>query len=57
MQVSQAIRPLLNKLDAFEAKSESELESVSAKIDSLRWFTVAAASALGIAVLAVKLCG
>ena len=56
MQVSQASRPMLNKLDAFEAKIDAEFDSVRAKIDSLRWVTVAVASAVGIAVLAVKLC-
>lgn len=57
MQVSQAIRPVLNKLDAFEAKFEAKLDSVSANVESVRWFTVAVASTVCIAVLAVKLCG
>ena len=48
MQVSQANRPVLIKLTSFVAKIEASHDILSAKIESLRCFSVGVASVVGV---------
>lgn len=58
MQISQATQPVLNKLEAIEARMEARNDTLSGKIDAMRWFIGAVGVVVGLVVgVAVKVFG